>query len=196
MSEMSNILRRRTSRFGSMALRIRTAVADESEAVAAVLDAAYAEYMPPAQAPLSEEERAAWADYRADIIDVRSRLGHAELIAAEENGTVLGSVTFYPPNAGVHYPTEVEHVSFPSEWAAFRLLGVLPAARGRGIGRKLTDECLRRATELGAPAVGLHTLSRMETASRMYARMGWVRAPDWDFHPMPDLRVEAYRLDL
>ncbi|MGH2699434.1 MAG: GNAT family N-acetyltransferase [Actinomycetota bacterium] len=179
-----------------MPITIRNAQDEETDEIAAVLEAAYAEYMPSADAPLSEQERAAWTEYGADIIDVRARLDHSELIVAEDNGQVLGAVTFYPPHSGVHYPTEVEQQEFPPEWAAFRLLGVHPDARGRGIGRVLTEECLRRAADRGAPAVGLHTLSRMETASRMYARMGWVRAPEWDFHPMPNLRVEAYRLDL
>jgi GNAT superfamily N-acetyltransferase len=179
-----------------MAVMIREARAGEFDEVAAVLQAAYEEHMPSADSPLSDQERAGWAGYGADIIDVRSRLDHTELIVAEEDGRVLGAVTFYPPHAGVHYPTEVDHQDFPPEWAAFRLLGVHPDARGRGLGRKLTEECLRRAAEHGAPVVGLHTLSMMETAGKLYVRMGWVRAPEWDIHPLPNLRVEAYRLDL
>lgn len=179
-----------------MTVTIRDARLGEVNAVAAVLDAAYAEYMPPPGAPLSHQERVAWEGYRADIIDVGSRLDHTELIVAEENGKVLGAVTFYPPHSGVRYPTEVEHQDLPPEWAAFRLLGVHPEARRRGIGAKLTEECLRRAAERGAPTVGLHTLAVMVAAGRMYARLGWVRAPEFDIHPMPSLRVEAYRLDL
>jgi GNAT superfamily N-acetyltransferase len=180
-----------------MGTTIREARPNEMDAAAEVIDAAYAEYMPSADAvAFSDRERAAWAGYRADLIDVRSRLDHSELIVAEEGGRVLGTVTFYAPHSGVHYPTEVEHASFPPEWAAFRVLAVHPVARGRGLGRKLTEDCLRRATELGAPAVGLHTLAMMEVAGALYARMGWVRAPRWDFYPLPDLRVEAYRLDL
>lgn len=164
--------------------------------MAAVLDAAYAEFMPTADTPLSEQQRAAWEGYRADIIDVRSRLDHSDLIVAVEDSKVLGAVTFYPPHAEVHYPTQAEHAEFPVAWAAFRLLGVQPDERGRGLGRGLTEECLERARTLRAPVVGLHTLERMRTAVAMYARMGWVRAPEFDFHPMANLRVEAHRLDL
>lgn len=179
-----------------MPVTIRNTREDDYDAVGAVLEAAYAEYRPPADALLSDQERAAWDRYLEDVIDVHSRVDQSELIVAEEGGRLLGTVTFYPPYSGVHYPTEVEHQGFPEEWAAFRLLGVHPDTRGRGIGGKLTRECLRRAADRSAPTVGLHTLPMMETAGRMYARMGWVRAPEWDFHPLPDLRVEAYRLDL
>ncbi|MGH2703089.1 MAG: GNAT family N-acetyltransferase [Actinomycetota bacterium] len=179
-----------------MTISIRNARADDSDAVAAVLKAAYAEYVPSPDALLSDEERAGWAGYQADIIDVRSRLANSELIIAEGDGRLLGAVTFYAPNAGLHYPTDVEHQDFPPDWAAFRLLGVHPDARRRGIGGKLTEECLRRAAQRGAPTVGLHTLSMMEAASRMYTRMGWVRAPQWDIFPTPSLRIDAYRLDL
>jgi GNAT superfamily N-acetyltransferase len=179
-----------------MGTTIRGARPGELDAAAKVIAEAYAEFMPSADGASSGPERAAWAAYRADLIDVRSRLDHSELIVAEENGLVLGTVTFYAPHSGVHYPTEVEHASFPPEWAAFRVLAVHPDARGHGLGRRLTEDCLRRATELGATAVGLHTLAMMEVASALYVRMGWVRAPKWDFYPLPDLRVEAYRLDL
>jgi hypothetical protein len=31
---------------------------------------------------------------------------------------------------------------------------------------------------------------------RMYERMGFVRAPELDFHPAPDTTVKGYRLDV
>jgi hypothetical protein len=36
----------------------------------------------------------------------------------------------------------------------------------------------------------------MQVAMRMYERMGFVRAPELDFHPEPGITVKAYRLDL
>ena len=36
----------------------------------------------------------------------------------------------------------------------------------------------------------------MQTALRMYERMGFVRAPELDFHPAPGFIVKGYRLDL
>ncbi len=36
----------------------------------------------------------------------------------------------------------------------------------------------------------------MQVAKQMYERMGFVRAPELDFHPDPNVIVKAYRLDL
>lgn len=77
-----------------------------------------------------------------------------------------------------------------------RLLpGVAPGARGRGVGRALTEECIRRARAAGCPAVGLHTTEFMAVARAMYERMGFVRVPALDFRPVPAIHVMAYRLD-
>jgi ribosomal protein S18 acetylase RimI-like enzyme len=78
----------------------------------------------------------------------------------------------------------------------FRLLAVHPDARGRGVGRRLTEECLGRARTRGSVAVGLHTTVLMDVARAMYERMGFVRAPEHDFYPEPRFQVMAYRLTL
>ena len=46
------------------------------------------------------------------------------------------------------------------------------------------------------PTLGLHTTEKMSVARGMYERMGFVRVPEFDFHPAPQVVVMAYRLDL
>jgi ribosomal protein S18 acetylase RimI-like enzyme len=179
-----------------MGITIRDARADELDQIARVMLESYEEYMPVADADVTPEYREAFDGYRVDIGDVRSRLSQADLIVAEDAGMLVGAVTFYRPNAAAEYPTEAAHEAWPAEWAAFRLLAVLPSQRKRGIGKELTDECIRRARESAAPVLGLHTTVLMDVARAMYQRMGWVRAPRYDFYPMPDFCVEAYTLDL
>jgi ribosomal protein S18 acetylase RimI-like enzyme len=162
---------------------IRDARDDELDAVARVMLAAYEEYIPP---DATGEVR----EYREDIADVRGRQGRATLVVAAGREGVLGAVTYYPDGS------REGHAGWPREWAAIRLLAVHPAARGRGIGRALTEECIRRARAGGSRAVGLHTTEFMAVARAMYERMGFVRAPDFDFRPAPRLHVMAYRLDL
>jgi ribosomal protein S18 acetylase RimI-like enzyme len=58
------------------------------------------------------------------------------------------------------------------------------------------DECVRRCRERGIATIGLHTTETMDIARRMYERMGFVRVPEFDFHPAPGVVVMAYRLDL
>jgi GNAT superfamily N-acetyltransferase len=91
--------------------------------------------------------------------------------------------------------------------------GVDPDARGAGRGaaaggrRGLARECLRRARERTATAIGLHTAARMPSATRLYERLGFRRAPEFDTEigemftgrPLPpgqSWQAQAYRLDL
>ena len=58
----------------------------------------------------------------------------------------------------------------------------------------LVEECIRRSREQAAAAVGLHTTPLMSAAVTMYERIGFVRVPEFDFHPRPGITVMAYRL--
>ena len=131
-----------------------------------------------------------WEGYARDIMDVRSRLGSSELIVAEHGGPVVGAVTLYPEALRSHQE------GWPPGWAGVRLLAVHPDARGLGIGRALMDECLCRSRQRAAVTIGLHTSEIMSVARQMYERMGFVRVPEFDFHPGPRMVVMAYRLDL
>ncbi len=81
-------------------------------------------------------------------------------------------------------------------WPEVRLLAVAPAARGRGVGAALMQECVRRVRRAGGRVLSLHTTDLMKTALRMYERMGFVRAPEIDFQLMPGTTVMGFRLDL
>jgi GNAT superfamily N-acetyltransferase len=81
-------------------------------------------------------------------------------------------------------------------WPELRLLAVKTSARGRGIGKMLVNECIRRARQAGATALGLHTGNSMAVALPMYERMGFVRVPALDFDVEGGELVKAYRLDL
>jgi ribosomal protein S18 acetylase RimI-like enzyme len=170
---------------------IREAHPEELDEVRALLVTAYLEHLPPASAPLPPAARESWESYRANIADVRSRLPHAKLLVATVGDRPLGTVTFYPrAGAAAQYP------ELPAAWAAFRLLGVHPDARGQGLGRLLTVECIQRARAAEAPVLGLHTTSVMAQARAMYVRMGFRASTEHDFSPAPGLVVEGYRLDL
>ncbi len=133
-----------------------------------------------------------WKDYEAEIADVQRRVPFADLIVAERAGRIIGAVTFYPD------ATLSEHEGWPEGFAEIRLLAVDPNARGLGLGRMLTDECIDRARANRNPTIGLHTSYLMEVAREMYERMGFVRCPEFDFQPDPDVDIFAiaYRLDL
>jgi predicted N-acetyltransferase YhbS len=131
-----------------------------------------------------------WQSYLDNIMDMKSRLGVSELIVAELDGKIAGTVTLYPDAA------QSSQEMWPQGWAGIRLLAVHPAFRGKGIGRSLMEECIRRCRERNIRTIGLHTAEIMAVAKKMYERMGFTRAPEYDFHPRPDTVVMAYRLDL
>lgn len=131
--------------------------------------------------------------YLDRLRDVAERAAAAEVLVAEENGTVLGGVTFVPgggPMGDIAGPGEAE----------IRMLAVAHAARGRGAGEALVRACVdrARATE-GCRAIVLSTQPTMRSAHRIYERLGFTRAPERDWNPLPDvddLMLLAYTLTL
>jgi ribosomal protein S18 acetylase RimI-like enzyme len=166
------------------AIRVRDARPDERAAIRELTLTAYAEYA-------SAMEPSAWALLREAVLSALATDQPVERIVAEQDGVLLGSVLLYPPAAAAY-----AFAAAPATLPELRLLAVLPAARGRGIGQMLVDECVRRARAMGASALGLHTSRSMRAARRMYERMGFVRAPEDDFRPPGAELVEAYRLPL
>lgn len=166
-----------------MTLQFRIAESHEHSAVAQVILESYAEYGPLIPAD-------AWERYAQSILDVRSRMTESELLIAVEDGEIVGSATFYPARLK---RTQSE---WPPEWTGVRLIAVLPERRGRGIGKAIVKECIHISRDQNAAAFALHTTPYMELARGMYERMGFVRVPEYDFHPRPEMTVMAYKYDL
>jgi predicted N-acetyltransferase YhbS len=166
-------------------LVIRTAHDDDRAAIQDVTLAAYQEY--------ASVMSAHWEDYRQGILATLAEVKPAEQIVAEQDGAVVGTVLLYP--AGTVFTTP-GGASVTLASPEVRLLAVAPAARGQGIGAALIRECMQRARQSGAAALTLHTTDIMQVAMSMYERMGFVRAPELDFHPGPGITVKGYRFDL
>ncbi|MFJ5993356.1 GNAT family N-acetyltransferase [Lentzea sp. NPDC092896] len=131
-------------------------------------------------------------DYATVLADAASRFRDADLLVAQdESGTVLGSVTV------VHPGTPYAEISRPGE-LEFRMLAVTAAARGRGVGETLVRAVVDKAREAGATHVVLSSSEKMLAAHRLYERLGFTRLPDRDWSPLPgvDLRAYAYGIPL
>jgi GNAT superfamily N-acetyltransferase len=164
-------------------VQVRDARPADSRAILDITLAAYQEYAP--QMP------GHWEAYRQNIFTTLADITPAEQIVAEQDGKLVGAVLLYPGRTAGHDrgpagPTPPE----------VRLLAVAPAARGRGVGTALMAECVHRARGAGATALTLHTTDMMAAAMRLYARMGFVRAAELDFHPVPGVTIKGYRLAL
>jgi ribosomal protein S18 acetylase RimI-like enzyme len=159
---------------------IRNATVEEFDQASAVMLDAYQEYKPD---PLPPEWTGAWEAYWREIGAVHARADEAQLIVAAIGDRIVGAVTFYPEGS------RSKVIDWPTGWAVIRLLGVSPDCWRRGIGRALTGECVRRARRLGARAVGLHTDSRMPVAQLLYSQLGFRRAPELDYQPLPEADI-------
>ncbi len=135
--------------------------------------------------------RGAEDGYAEHLRAAADRTRDAELaVAVDENdGTLLGTVTYCL--AG----TPWAEISRPGE-AEFRMLAVAPDARGRGVGAALAEWCVERARADGCTGVVLSTLPVMHTAHRLYERMGFVRTPERDWWPVPEVELITYALPL
>nr|WP_277605332.1 GNAT family N-acetyltransferase [Glycomyces sp. L485] len=121
--------------------------------------------------------------------DVGSRVVGAEILVAADSERVMGGVTLVPPGS------PLAQLAGPSE-AEVRALAVAPAGRGRGLGAALASACVERARELDAKRVVLCSQTTMAAAHRVYRRLGFERAPQLDWEPVPDVLLWGFALDL
>ena len=122
----------------------------------------------------------------------------AQVMVAEIDGRIVGTVSFYPD-------ASKEGFGLPESWAGFRRLAVHRAARGHGIGRMLANKCAAMARTLGRRTLGIHTASFLSAACKIYEQMGFCRCPIydrraseiWDFdEDACEVTILAYQLDL
>ena len=86
-----------------------------------------------------------------------------EIVVAE---IAAGAVAYIPPHRG-------KAAYFDQAWPVIRSLVVDPKSRGVGVGRALTQECIKRASRDRSPVIALHTSAILKVALAMYLRMGF-----------------------
>ena len=146
---------------------VRDAVPADYPAIREVVIAAYRQYADLLTLDI-------FAPYLADVLDLEKHARHGRLFVVETDGWVCGFGAFYPD-------ATVQGLRWPAGWASGRALAVHPAARGNGVARTLLATCERLAREAGAPVFAFHTASFMTKAIALYERLGYRRAPEFDF---------------
>lgn len=148
----------------------------DAEAVATLTVAAYEAYLAGPQDP-----------YLARLRDVATRSSEADVWVAEHEGVLAGTVTWCPlgsPWREIGRDDEGE----------FRMLAVAPAMQRRGVARVLVEHCFALAREAGMSGMVLSTLTEQAKAHPLYASLGFERAPDRDWSPVPGVDLLAYAL--
>lgn len=128
-----------------------------------------------------------WPAMAAAVSRMADLGGTGEVIVAEVDGQVVGGVVYVPGGAP-------KAAFFDQSWPIIRMLVVDPAFRGMGIGRALTEECLRRARRDLVPLIALHSSPIMAVALPMYLRMGFQRVHDAP--PIHGVPYAVYTLNL
>jgi ribosomal protein S18 acetylase RimI-like enzyme len=127
--------------------------------------------------------------YERELRDVAGRAGSSEVLVATVAGRIVGCVTFVDGDEPLSQTDDPEA-------ATIRMLGVDADARGRGIGQALVRACIDRARAAGRRRVRLDTRTSMESAQRLYERLGFRRDPDQDWSPADGIVLLGYVLDL
>ncbi|MFD5827151.1 GNAT family N-acetyltransferase [Lentzea sp. NPDC060358] len=129
-------------------------------------------------------------DYAKTLADAASRFRDAEvLVAVDETGTILGSVTVVRPG------TPYAEISREGE-LEFRMLSVSAVARGRGVGESLVRAVVDQARATGVARVVLSSSEKMLAAHRLYERLGFTRLPERDWSPLPGTPLMAFAYSL
>ncbi|MCZ4120163.1 GNAT family N-acetyltransferase [Streptomyces sp. H39-S7] len=164
-----------------MDIVIRPARADELEEAGRIT----------AEAFIADGHTSPDGTYAPKLRDARARASAAEVLVAVDaaDDTLLGCVTFAPPGS------PWGDIARDGE-AEFRMLGVDPAARGRGAGEALVLACVERARALGVRQLVMSTQQSMSGAHRIYERLGFRRTPERDWSPVPNVDLFTYALPL
>lgn len=135
--------------------QIRIAQLEESDAIAAVLREAFAEFEPFYTPP-------AFAATTPGAEEIRKRFEEGAIWVALESETIVGTVSAVAEDERLYV----------------RSMAVLPTAQGLGVGRKLLDAVEKFALENEFKCLFLYTVPFLAGAIRLYEQNGFERGED------------------
>jgi GNAT superfamily N-acetyltransferase len=136
-------------------MEIRMAVPSDASAVAAVLHLAFVEFV----AAYTPEAFAATTPTADRVWD---RFAEGPIWVAVEVGAIVGTISGVPQGETLY----------------LRSMATIPAARGRGVGRRLLECAEHFARESGYTRLRLSTTTFLTDAIALYERAGFSRSPE------------------
>ena len=103
----------------------------------------------------------AYADKALDCMTNTYDKHKSAYFVVEDNGKIIGG-------AGI-----AQLDNFEGNVCELQKMYFLPEARGRGLGQKMMDLCLKKAKSVGFDHCYLETLPYMEDARKLYAKVGF-----------------------
>jgi len=100
-------------------------------------------------------------------------INQSTVYVCEKESDIIGMIYLVPSGN----PTEL----FQKNWSYIRFLGVNTKFRGNGIGKKLTDLCLKYAKETNEKHIALHTSDFMNSARAIYEKKGFKKTEEIEF---------------
>ncbi len=167
---------------------IRNANPNEFEAIGKLMVQVYSQL----EGFPKEEEQPNYYKMLANIGEFTTKPDTELLVAVSDDHKILGGVVYFGDMK--HYGSGGTATAEQNS-AGFRLLAVDPSTRGLGIGKLLTNECIRKAREGKLSQVIIHSTMAMQTAWKMYENLGFKRSEDLDFM-QGELPVFGFRLPL
>jgi GNAT superfamily N-acetyltransferase len=164
---------------------VRNAKPEEFEVIGKLMVQAYSTL----DGFLKVDEHPNYYNTLANIGELTRRPDTELLLAVSSLGEIGGAVVFFGDMAqyGSGGIATKEKNS-----AGFRFLAVADTARGQGLGKLLTYECINRAKQRGLNQLIIHTTMAMLNAWRMYEKIGFKRSEDLDFK-QGELQVFGFR---
>ena len=125
-----------------------------------------------------ESEQPDYYKMLANVGELTNKPETELLVAVKPDGKIAGCVVYF---SDMKYYGSGGTATMEQNAAGFRLLAVDPLYRGQGIGKLLTNECIRKAKDKKLDQVIIHTTMAMQTAWKMYEKLGFKRSEDLDF---------------
>jgi len=139
-----------------------------------------------------ETEQPNYYKMLANIGELTNKPETELLVAVSSDNKIAGGVVYF---SDMQYYGSGGTATKEQNASGFRLLAVDSLTRGKGIGKLLVNECIRKTKDKKLSQVIIHTTMAMQTAWKMYENIGFKRSEDLDFM-QGELPVFGFRLFL
>ncbi|KIA94503.1 acetyltransferase [Flavobacterium sp. KMS] len=165
---------------------IRNANANEFEEIGKLMVLVYSQL----EGFPKESEQPNYYKMLANIGDLTTNSETELLVAVSSDNKIVGGVVYF---GDMQYYGSGGIATKEKNTSGFRLLAVDSMTRDQGIGKLLINDCILKAKNKKQHQLIIHSTKAMQTAWKMYERLGFIRSEDLDFM-QGELPVFGFRL--